>query len=270
MIGTKSICFKKLVRYKIYRNDAYELMVLRLIVIFLFFHMCFLSASSANEPEKVVFCSINKENSRLYKISDAVLTYVFKNIGVKFELKNFPPNRAPIELNSGKIDGDTHRVYDFNSENKYPNLIRVEESIQTVDQSVFTKLENIKVNGWKSLSSYRVLYLSGIIVVEKGLDLAGTPVENRLGVYDIDNAFNLLNLGRGDIVIVSPSTGQASLRKLGISNKSIKMLYPPVVTIQLYPYMHKKHAVLAKKLAAEIKELKKNGQYNEIIKAIKE
>ncbi|MCD4721492.1 MAG: hypothetical protein K8S13_16760 [Desulfobacula sp.] len=238
--------------------------------IFLFFIFSFVSVSSALEIEKVEFSCVNKKDSRLYKISDAILTHAFKNLGIKFGLKVLPPKRIPREINIGKIDGDTHRIYDFNREKKYQNLIRVEESIQMITQSVFTKLDNIKVNGWKSLSSYKILYLSGIKVTENGMDVAGIPSENRLGVYDIDNAFYLLNLGRGDIAIVSPSTGRASLKKLGISNNSIKMLTPPVVTINLYPYMHKKYAVLAKKLAGKLKEMKENGKYDEIINTIQE
>jgi ABC-type amino acid transport substrate-binding protein len=102
------------------------------------------------------------------------------------------------------------------------------------------------------------------------LDSAGIPPKNRLSVYDIDNAFKMLNHGRGDIVIVSPSTGKASLEKLGLSDGSIKILYPPVITINLYPYMNRKHSILAKKLADKIKEMKETGQYDEIIRSIKE
>jgi len=270
MKGASEIYFSLKTRYKVFKNCSIGKIIIRLIFIFLFFQLIFSSIASADKLEKIVFYSINKKNSRLYKISDAVLKHAFKSLGIMFEVKSFPPKRIPVEMNLGKIDGDTHRIYDFNREKKYPNIIRVEESIQAVDQSVFTKIEDIKVNGWKSLSNYKIFYLSGIKVVENGLDLAMVPTENRLGVYDIDNAFNLLNLGRGDLVIVSPSTGRASLKKLGISNGSIKMISPPVVRIKLYPYMNKKHIALAKKLAGKIRELKDNGKYGEIINAIKE
>ncbi len=116
-------------------------------------------------------------------------------------LKTCPPKRIPMEINSGKNDGDTHRIYDYNREKKYPNLIRVEESFLTIDQSVFTKLKSIHVDDWKNLSTYKILYLSGI---------------------------------------------------------------------KLYPYMHIKHKALAKKLAGKIKVQKENGQYGELINAVKE
>ena len=226
--------------------------------------------STAGNVDKVVFCSINQSRHKLYKISNAVLTRAFSNLNIKFEIKAYPPNRIAKELNMGRIDGDTHRIYDFNSENAYPNLIRVEEPVQTVQQSVFTKMGDIRVNGWKSLISYRVLYIAGIKVIENGLETARFPQENRLGVYDIDTAFNLLDKGRGDIVIVSPSTGNSTLKKLGLTDSGIQMISPPLITIALYPYMNKKHEVLAKKLADELKVMKANGEYDKILRLISE
>lgn len=224
----------------------------------------------AQDVEKVVFCSINQRTHRLYQISNAVLTKAFRNLGVEFTIREYPAKRIPLELNIGKIDGDTHRIYDFNSENKYPNLIRVEEPIQVVHQSVFSKLNGIKIDGWESLRQYKILYIKGIKVIEEGLELAKFPKENCLGVYNIDSAFELLNVDRGDIVIVSPSTGRNTLKKLELTNSGIKILSPPLITIDLYPYMNKKHAVLAKKLADEIKSMKANGEYDKILNSISE
>jgi polar amino acid transport system substrate-binding protein len=269
MNQTCVFCFSKSSRHTVCIPGALKKTKSSLILIFLFLQLFSVSAVRADEIEKIKFGSINKKNARLYKISDAVLTYAFDQLGVKFELRTFPPNRIPVEISKGKIDGDAHRIYDYNYENRYPDLIRVEEPIQIVTQSVFTKRTDIQVNGWKSLSDCKILYLSGIIAVENGLESARIPLENRLGVYDIDDAFKLLNIGRGDIVIVSPSTGQASLNKLGLSGKNIKMLSPPVITIELYPYMHKKHADLAVKLAARIKQMKLTGRYDDIVNAIK-
>jgi len=183
-------------------------------------------------------------------------------------MKALPPNRIAMALDRGHIDGDAHRIYEFNDGNMYPNLIRVEEPIQAVDQSVFTKHRGITVNGWKSLINHRILYIKGIKAIENGLDQAGFPQKNRLGVYDIDTAFKLLNVGRGDMVVVSPSTGRNALNKLGLTHSGIKLLSPPLFTIQLYPYMNKKHALLAEKLAHELRSMKTSGEYDKIRNSI--
>lgn len=220
------------------------------------------------EVKKITFCSVNQKDSRVYKISNAVLTEGFKRLGFYFELLPYPAKRAPIEVNAGRIDGDSHRIIDFNKENKFPNLIRVEESIQTVEQSVFTKLAHIKVDGWKSLAPYKMIYMPGVKVSEAGMKKARIPVKNRIPAYNIDDAFKFLRSGRGDIIVVAPSTGNVIMKKLGISHNEIKLLEPPVVRIRLYPYMHKKDSKLAKKLAVLMREMKQDGTYNMLLQRI--
>ncbi len=68
---------------------------------------------SANQRE-FVFCTINKPESRLYKISQRVLAEAFGRLDFKVDLRECPANRAPIEIDKGRIDGDSHRIYDFN------------------------------------------------------------------------------------------------------------------------------------------------------------
>ena len=242
----------------------------RIVFIICFYAFFFIISNCFAQEGKVKFGTINQDNSQLYKISNSILTEAFKRLGIAFELKTYPAKRLPIEVNYEIIDGDSHRVFNFNKDNKYPNLIRVEESIQSVEQSVFTKLPNLKVNGWKSLSSYSIIYLAGIKVIENGLEEANIPKENRRQVFNIDKAFVLLDKGRGDLVIVSPSTGRCTLKKLELLNSGIKLLEPPVFKIKLYPYMHKKHKVIAIKLSTILKNMKKDGTYNLLINSITE
>ncbi len=77
MKGESEICFKLKNRYKAFKDFLTGKIIIRLIFVFLFSQLLFLGVSSANKLEKVVFYSINKKNSRLYKISDAVLKHAF-------------------------------------------------------------------------------------------------------------------------------------------------------------------------------------------------
>jgi polar amino acid transport system substrate-binding protein len=239
-----------------------------MVLLFLFSLSFLIKDAVSQEAKKVVFCSINQSSHRLYRVSYAVLRSAFDHLDIQFEMRERPPKRIVTELNQGSIDGDSHRIYDFNHDRKYRNLIRVEEWIQEVEQSVFTKSDEIKVDGWQSLLPYKVLYIDGIKVIENELEKAQFPKDNRIGVYDIDTAFNLLSLGRGDLVIVSPSTGKAALKKLGLTHSGIKLLQPALMTIKLYPYMNRKHSELAKKLAAQLKKMKSSGEYDKIVNAI--
>ncbi len=220
--------------------------------------------------ETIVFCTINQDNSRLYKVSDALLTEAFKRLGYEFRLLTYPAKRGPVEVNAGRVDGEAHRIHGFNDDNRFPNLVRVDESIQAVDQSVFARSEKIRVNGWESLADYEIVYLAGIKVVEAGMDRAGIPKERRRLAYNIDRVFELLAGGRGDLTVVSASTGRATMEKLGISSEVIHLLSPPVVVIELYSYMHQRHRLLAKTLGAVLKEMKDTGRHQQLIDAVDE
>jgi len=222
------------------------------------------------DGETILFCTINQSNSRLYKVSDAVLSEAFKRLGFEFKLMTYPAKRGPVEVNAGRVDGDAHRIHGFNDDNTYPDLVRVEESLQSIDQSVFARSETIRVDGWESLAAYEIIYLAGIKLMELGLDQAGVPAKRRIAVFNIDRAFELLASGRGDLVIVSASTGRATMKKLGISSGTIHLLSPPLVVVNFYPYMHRRHESLAVKLAGVLREMKRTGIHKRLVDSVVE
>ncbi|MCP4116694.1 MAG: hypothetical protein GY737_15040 [Desulfobacteraceae bacterium] len=227
---------------------------------------CFLPVGA--RAGTIVFCTMNQENSRLYKVSNAVLFEAFRRLGYEFRLLTYPAKRGPVEVNAGRVDGEAHRIHGFNDDNRYPNLVRVDESIQAIDQSVFARSKNIRVNGWESLGAYEIVYLAGIKVTEAGMDRAGIPANRRIPVYSIDRAFQLLVAGRGDITVVSASTGRATMEKLGIPSGAIHLLSPPVVVIELYSYMHKRHRQLAGALGEILREMKRIGVHKRLVDAV--
>ncbi|MBI9088944.1 MAG: hypothetical protein JEZ12_07000 [Desulfobacterium sp.] len=232
--------------------------------------LCWCFSPIGARAETIVFCTINQDNSRLYKVSYAVLSEAFKRLGYEFRLLTYPAKRGPVEVNAGRVDGEAHRIRGFNDDRRYPNLVRVDESIQAIDQSVFARSKSIRVNGWESLANYEIIYLAGIKFMEAGMDRAGVPQSRRIPVYNIDRAFELLAGGRGELVVVSASTGRATMEKLGIPSEVIHLLSPPLVVIELYSYMHKRHSGLAVALGDLLKEMKDMGLHKRLVDAVDE
>ena len=138
----------------------------------LFIAAIFLLVACSHRPancEELLFCTPNAKNQRIFKVSHAILEEAFNRLGHSFKLLTYPAKRCSIEVNAGNVDGDSHRIFSFNANNEYPNLIRVEEVIQSIDQSVFTKFSKIKLSGWESIKQYKIIYFSGIKVIESGL-----------------------------------------------------------------------------------------------------
>jgi len=215
----------------------------------------------------LLFCTPNTKDQSIFKISHGLLAEAFSRLGYRFKLFTYPAKRCPMEVDNGNVDGDSHRIFDFNANGEYPNLVRVEESIQSIDQSVFSKKLSIKPAGWESMRPYQIIYLPGIKIIEMGLEKAGIPPENRIQVLTHEQAFKMLAMNRGDLIIVSSFTGNYFLKKLDLLNSGIKQLTPPLVQFDLYPYMHKKHTSLSRELAFIMNAMKRDGSYEKIVKS---
>jgi len=245
-------------QYRIFKNKRFNLIAIALL-------LAWLPALAIGKD--LLFCTPNTKDQRVFKVSHRLLAEAFSRLGYGFKLVTYPAKRCPTEVDNGHVDGDSHRIFNFNANGEYPNLVRVEESIQSIDQCAFTKNLNIRPAGWASIRHYQIIYLPGIKVIEMGLEKAGVPPENRIQVLNHEQAFKMLAMDRGDLIIVSSNTGKHFLKELDLLDSGIKLLTPPLVQFDLYPYMHKKHTYLAKKMDLILKAMKRDGTYEKLTRS---
>ncbi len=196
---------------------------------------------------------------------DKVLGEAFKHIGYKLETVRLPAERALINANKGIDDGDLLRIGGL--QKKYPNLIQVPEKIMDMDVMLFTKNQlGFKVKGWKSITSQSVSIITGWKVFEINL---GKNV-HIIKTDNVDQMFTMLTKNRADFAGYERWSGLKFIKNANISN--IKLIEPPLVSTPLYTYLHKKHKKLVPKLAAEIRQMKKDGSikkiFNELLKPL--
>jgi polar amino acid transport system substrate-binding protein len=172
-------------------------------------------------------------------------------------IQELPGRRALKNANKGHADGDAGRV--FGTEKKYPNLVMIPESIINVHIVAFTKNLDIALDqGWKSLTPYHV----GII---RGHQYSEKMVTFYKSITKADNTEQLLTLlekERAELVITVQIEGLATIKKANLKN--IKVMQPPLETIPIYTYLHKKHLGLVAKLNKAIISMKGDGTYREI------
>ncbi len=60
------------------------------------------------------------------------------------------------------------------------------------------------------------------------------------------------------------------MKEYGLEDSGIKVQYPPLLELSLYPYMNIKHKDLAKKISRTLKEMKEDGTVDRIIKVVTE
>ncbi len=214
-------------------------------------------------PNTIHFGTINSSRTKLYKRAFAVLTEAFQRNGFGFSLESMPGKRSLSSVDRGLIDGDAFRIHTLNQNDEYSDIIRVEEPILIIDQSVWSK-KQIKVDGWESLKPYSIVYERGTQFIEKHEYI----FKNVQAVNDVESIFTILNINRADITITSRDSGTSALKKFHLEASGIKLQYPPLLEIILHPYMNIKHAALAEKLAQTIRQMKTDGTYSKIFEKI--
>lgn len=196
--------------------------------------------------------------------ADTVLSEAFNRLGYKLETVQLPAERALINANMGIDDGDLLRVSGL--QKKYPNLIQVPEKIMDMDMVLFTKNKPLfVVNGWQSIKSYTVAIISGWKIMEVNFGQFGDQIEI-IKTDNIEQSFSLLRKNRVDFVAYSRWSGLSYLKQHNITD--ISLLSPPLVSADLYTYLHKKHKKMVPELAATIKQMKRDGSIQAIYERI--
>ncbi len=193
--------------------------------------------------EDMVF-SIIASNPAQIRASE-ILKKAYGNLGISAEFINLPGRRALEYSNSGKVDGEVFRIKTINE--KYQNLVRVRAPIMSF-QGVAYATKPLHINRWQDLKPYRVGILRGIVWSERGT--------NGLKVARFDSNETLLDklLSGGVDVIV---TTYFSL-DLEIQRRDLKIkIYggQPLVTFDVYHFLHQKHIGLREKVDGEIRKL---------------
>lgn len=205
-------------------------------------------------------------NSSHTGFGDQVMTEAFRRIGYQVETMQLPAERALINANLGIDDGDMARVAGL--QKKYPNLIQVPESFLIVDMVLYSKnFPSFKVTGWDSVASHSLAIISGWKIMEKNFSRLGDLVE----IIKTDNAeqsFSLLENDRVDFIAYSNWSGLGYMKQHNISN--VTLLDPPLARPEFYVYLHKKHEKIVPRLAAAIRQMKKDGSlktlYDQLLK----
>lgn len=217
----------------------------------------FILASSAMAQTTLTFTTADDQSHSRAKAMNAVLTECFKRMGMALEIIPMPSKRSLKNANNGTEDGNFLRTDGITQ--AYPNLIKVPERISVNRIVAFSKNRNIKVSGWKSLLKYHVVYINGWRNCERELK---NP-KSKTVVKNEELLFTLLEKDRAEVGIFGQSTGVEVLKELGFSH--IKALEPPIVVSDLFLYVHKKHEGLIPEIVENLKKMKKDGTYENLV-----
>jgi hypothetical protein len=206
----------------------------------------------------------------LYRFAELQYTEACMRLGYGFELYSFPAERALVEANSGRMDGEAGRIrFDPALAAKYPNLVRVTEPIVNVAWTAYTADPAIRLNDWKDLTGRNLVvgYPRGIKVFEKRLP-GHVDAKDLYEITDIRQGLRMLRRGRIDVMCGLQSSVDSILAEAEFMDSGIT-LAGTLEKLPVFPYLHKKHRALAPRLAAALKAMKKDGTYDRFLKEAK-
>ncbi len=188
---------------------------------------------------------------------DRLMQEAFRRLGYRAEIVYNPTERSLVDVNAGLLDGELNRIEGM--EARFPNLVRVPEPNMVMDFVAFAR-EQFPINGWESLKNLHIGIVRGWKILENSTQgfphVILVPTETEL--------FSMLQRGRIDIALYDKLTGYEQLRLREFTG--IRHLEPPLVSREMFLYLHVTHTDLAVPVAEALQAMKADGTYPRIVR----
>lgn len=226
----------------------------------------FAQSESISQKKITLSCNVSSEDSVSIKRSEAIAKEAFKRMKIDLTFQYLPAARATLLSNSGKIDGELVRVFDYGKSGVAPNLIRTTEPLITIKYVAFIKNPKLNIKDLKGLknSKLQVDILRGLPILKRLVELQ-IPKENLTEVNSRDQEIQRLLLGRSDLFLDSETDVQVLLKSPKYKNHQILKAWT-LGNYPLYIYLHKKNENLIPQLDQVLRKMKTDGTIDQIEK----
>ena len=202
------------------------------------------------------------KNSMYGKWLTLVFTEAFQRLGYEFRYDGYPAARASAMSDSGKVDGEISRVFEY--QDTHPNLIRVDEALYSTKFVAFAVKPGIELHGWKSLenTAYRVDYRRGVKLSKSELSLVVAP-GFLSEVTTAEQGLMKLIKGRTDLYVDVEFIIVQAINALNPDQFAVSALYQAGIMqeVDAYAYLHRKRAALVPKVTEVLNVMKQEGLF---------
>lgn len=211
-----------------------------------------LALTSTSHAETLRIGSWEHKTDPLTVGSEAVLALAYAEAKQPVEFIDLPIRRAMSMLLNNELDGNLHRTAAIGQEQ--PGLVRIQTPINAMVIRMYAHSATLNPASWHDLSGMRVAYRRGVIVIETHLGPRVVRVEAK---SDAD-ALRMAAVGAVDVALAAePMSG---LPRPDVDDGKLRRLKPVLITVPLYHYLLKRHAVFADRLDAILRRLQQSGQ----------
>jgi len=189
-----------------------------------------------------------------------IYTEAFKRLGVPVRFVSYPTLRLSVMLERGEVDGEAWRALNYAA--AHPDLVRVEEAAVDGQFALYVANDTVRLNRLEDLATtnLRAQYRRGVVVCENTLK-KWQPADRLFDVTSTEQGLENLLQGPPDFFHCDTELSMASALFSGKfkGETRIRKLLVLSESAPLYPYLHRKNAELAPRLAAVLKQMKAEG-----------
>ena len=188
----------------------------------------------------------------------------FKRLGVSIEVITMPAQRGTVMVDSGAVDGQFLRVFAY--ADAHPEQVRVEEPIYDVLLGLWVSKPSLNLSRVADLAAttWSGIYRRGVELCERSLSRV-VPAERLSSISTEDVGLRMLLAGRVDFYCELDASVQNTLFRPEFKDvTSIRQLLTLGSPIPLYPYLNRKNAELATRLAVVLRQMKAEGMLERI------
>ena len=187
-----------------------------------------------------------------------IYTEAFRRLGLPVAMPTIPLQRLTEMLDRGELDGDVGRLHAHGA--SHPELVRVEEAMYDIVIGLYTldpaielvRVEDLAAKPWSAT------YVRGVAICERLLKPQLRP-ENLTSIVTDEQGMEMLALKRVDFYCSANHTIADVASRRRHRKHPMPRLALSLGTIPLYPYLHRRHAALAPRLAAVMREMRAEG-----------
>ncbi|MBH9552546.1 transporter substrate-binding domain-containing protein [Inhella gelatinilytica] len=197
-------------------------------------------------------------NERLAEqwVAATMLRAIYAKAGLQAKVEPLPPARANLETLSGQRDGEVARIAAYGDRN--PSLVRVETPYyQLTSQAFWLRVRAASIKDRKDLVHYSVGAIRGVAhsseltLEHPSVTLTNEPLQ----------MFRMLLGSRFDVALDTGINGKYLIAKNGWQDIESST---DLAKLDLYHYLHPKHAKLAPRLNQIIRQMRESGELDHI------
>lgn len=219
--------------------------------------------ASAPAPEPMVLSG--DDTVPLFHRFERLYAEAFRRLGIPLRIVGYQLARRAALLESGAIDGEIARALAYGE--AHPQLVRVDEPLFEFGFALFAARPEVRLDKLEELAGkgWNVEYRRGIVVCETALRKL-VPPERLTDIATTEQGVKKLLAGRTDLYCeLEPGYVAQALRALGIEGADRVRRVLRFAQLPTYGYLHAKHAALAPRLAAVLREMKADGTYDRFL-----